>query len=165
MANYDQGNPGSTLWQVVLVIVGSIIGFTLLVALIAYMSSGDVADASADVVAEDRTQVEENIAPLASVEVASAEDTAVKAEKTGEEVVNGSCAMCHGTGMMESPKLGDAGQWEPRIAQGYDTLVDNAINGIRNMPAKGGNAALSDKEIARAVAYMANQAGADFKAE
>lgn len=59
MANYDQGNPGSTLWQVVLVIVGSIIGFTLLVALIAYMSSGDVADASADVVAEDRTQVEE----------------------------------------------------------------------------------------------------------
>ena len=165
MANYDQGNPGSTLWQVVLVIVGSIIGFTLLVALIAYLSSGDGADASAEVVAEDRTQVEENIAPLASVEVASAEDTTEKAEKTGEEVVNGSCAMCHGTGMMESPKLGDAAQWEPRIAQGYDVLVDHAINGIRNMPAKGGNAALSDKEIARAVAYMANQAGADFKAE
>jgi cytochrome c5 len=165
MANYDQGNSGSTIWQVVLVIVGSIIGFTLLVALIAYLFSGGGADTSAEAVAEDRTQVEENIAPLASVEVASADAVGEKAEKTGEEIVNGSCAMCHGTGMMESPKLGDAGQWEPRIAQGYDTLVNNAINGIRNMPAKGGNAALTDKEVARAVAYMANQAGADFTAE
>ena len=32
------------------------------------------------------------------------------------------------------------------------------------MPARGGNADLTDNEMAKAVAYMANQAGADFKA-
>jgi len=32
------------------------------------------------------------------------------------------------------------------------------------MPAKGGNPDLDDIEIARTVAYMANQAGANFKA-
>jgi cytochrome c5 len=163
MANYEQGNSGSSLKQVVLVIVGSIIGFTLLVSLIAYLS-GPVADEASPII-EDRAEVVANIAPVAKVEVASAEDMAEKTEKTGEEIVNTSCAMCHGTGMMESPKIGDAGQWGPRIAQGYDTLVNHAINGIRNMPPKGGNAALSDKEIGRAVAYMANQAGADFTAE
>ena len=63
---------------------------------------------------------------------------------------------------MNAPKIGDKAQWEPRIAQGYETLVSHAVNGIRTMPAKGGNPDLSDAEIAAAVAEMANQAGAKF---
>lgn len=50
----------------------------------------------------------------------------------------------------------------PRIAQGHDTLVTHALKGIRMMPAKGGNADLSDDEVAGAVKYMANEAGAGF---
>ncbi len=165
MANHEEKS-GSGVSEVFLLILGTIVVFTLIVALIGYLFSGPSADeaAEAEVVA-DRTQVEENIAPEATVEVASADAAAETSEKTGEEIVTASCAMCHGTGMMESPKIGDAGQWEARIAQGFDTLVSHAINGFNNMPPKGGNAALSDKEVARAVAYMANQAGADFKAE
>jgi cytochrome c5 len=34
---------------------------------------------------------------------------------------------------------------------------------VRAMPPKGGNPDLSDTEVARAVAYMANQSGANFK--
>ena len=70
--------------------------------------------------------------------------------------------MCHGTGLMNAPKLGDKALWAPRVAQGYDTLVKNAVNGIRTMPAKGGNGGLSDSEVAGAVKYMANEAGAGF---
>jgi cytochrome c5 len=70
--------------------------------------------------------------------------------------------MCHTSGLMEAPKLGDKNAWKPRIAQGYDTLVNNANKGIRMMPAKGGNSALSDAEVAGAVKYMANEAGAGF---
>jgi cytochrome c5 len=103
---------------------------------------------------------EENIKPVAAAEVAAASDAQV--EKSGAEVVKGGCAICHATGMMNSPKIGDKAQWESRIAQGYETLVKNAINGIRTMPAKGGNPALTDGEIAAAVADMANQAGANF---
>jgi cytochrome c5 len=65
---------------------------------------------------------------------------------------------------MNAPKIGDKGQWAPRIAQGYDLLINHAINGIRAMPAKGGNPALSDGEIANAVANMANASGANFTA-
>jgi cytochrome c5 len=40
--------------------------------------------------------------------------------------------------------------------------VENAIKGIKQMPPRGGNPELSDVEVARAVAYMANQSGAKF---
>ncbi len=79
-------------------------------------------------------------------------------------MVKAVCAMCHATGLMGSPKIGDKAGWEPRIKQGYETLVKHAVEGIRSMPARGGNPGLSDDEVARAVAYMANQSGADFKA-
>jgi cytochrome c5 len=66
--------------------------------------------------------------------------------------------------VLGSPKIGDKSAWGPRIAQGYETLVKHAIVGIRSMPARGGNAELTDAEVAGAVAYMANQSGASFKA-
>lgn len=72
----------------------------------------------------------------------------------GEQIVAQSCAMCHGTGMMSSPKLGDAAGWAPRIEKGVDTLYSNAINGINMMPARGGNPNLSDDDVKAAVDHM-----------
>ena len=77
-------------------------------------------------------------------------------------IVKANCAMCHATGLMNSPKIGDIAQWEKRIAQGKNLLVSNAINGIRTMPAKGGNASLTDAEMEAAVVFMANSSGANF---
>ena len=110
----------------------------------------------------ERAEVVENIKPLAVVEVAT--DSGPVVAKTGEEIVNQACAACHASGMMESPKLGDAAAWSARIAQGYETLTKHAIEGIRMMPARGGNPDLTDNDIAKAVAYMANGAGANFTA-
>jgi cytochrome c5 len=106
-------------------------------------------------------KVEENIKPVASVEVASA-DAGPHVDKSGEDVVKAVCSMCHAAGLMNAPKIGDKDAWKPRIAQGHDTLVSHAINGIRTMPAKGGNSTLSDKEVAEAVKHMANASGATF---
>ena len=61
-------------------------------------------------------------------------------------------------------KTGDQGQWSARLSKGFDTLWQNAVNGIGAMPAKGGNSDLDDIEVARAVAYMGKQVGADFVA-
>lgn len=87
---------------------------------------------------------------------------AVRVLQTGTQVYTAVCATCHATGAAGAPKFGDTAAWSPRLAQGYDTLVLHAVGGIRAMPAKGGNPDLDDVEVARAVAYMGNQAGAKF---
>ena len=108
------------------------------------------------------TDVEARIKPLAVIEVSK--ESGPHVDKSGEVVVKEVCSACHAAGTMGSPKLGDASAWAPRIAQGYETLVKHASEGIKMMPARGGNPDLSDFEIADAVAYMANQAGANFTA-
>ena len=73
------------------------------------------------------------------------------------------CSVCHATGAAGAPKTGDKTAWTPLIKEGMDTLVKDAIKGIRAMPPRGGNPDLSEVEMARAVAYLANQAGANWK--
>ena len=71
--------------------------------------------------------------------------------------------MCHAAGVANAPKLGDKVAWAPLIKTGLPTILANAISGIRGMPARGGNTDLSDLEMASAIVYMANQAGAGWK--
>ena len=69
----------------------------------------------------------------------------------GKEVYNKSCAVCHNA---LPPKLGDKAAWETRLKQGNDALVAAVVKGKGLMPAKGGNAALSEADIKAAVDYM-----------
>jgi cytochrome c5 len=110
------------------------------------------------------SKIKENIQPVAQVELAKAtSEESATGGKSGEEIYKAVCLMCHQGGMLNAPKIGDTQAWAPRIAQGYDVLVQHAIKGIRSMPAKGGNASLSDNEVASAVLYMSNSSGANFK--
>ncbi|HEX5477642.1 MAG TPA: c-type cytochrome, partial [Burkholderiales bacterium] len=54
--------------------------------------------------------------------------------------------------------------WAPRIKQGQATLFKHALGGLRAMPPRGGDASLTNEEVERAVAFMANQAGGHIKA-
>ena len=76
------------------------------------------------------------------------------ADRTGKEVVETTCASCHTSGKDGAPKIGDQAAWSQRASKGLDKLTANAITGVRNMPAHGGQAALSDLEMSRAVGYM-----------
>ncbi|HQS37574.1 MAG: cytochrome c5 family protein [Methylotenera sp. 24-45-7] len=160
MSNVDS-DKGYTFGQILLAAVAGVVGIALILVVWAKIfgvtDAIEVAEPTAAI-----SKLEENIRPVAMVEVAEAGATGAT-EKTGEEVVKGVCAMCHAAGLMNSPKIGDKGQWQARIAQGYETLVKHAIEGIRSMPARGGNPSLTDSEVANAVAYMANQSGANFK--
>ena len=100
--------------------------------------------------------------PVAQVVVDDQSDNASDKVIDAKQIIAANCAMCHEGGLMGAPKIGSEEQWAPRIAQGKETLVSHAINGIRTMPAKGGNAKLSDEEVAAAVIDMANGAGANF---
>lgn len=111
--------------------------------------------------------VEERIKPIAQVEIgeppaveappAEATDTG-GAGGPGEQIVSSVCATCHAAGLMQSPKLGSADEWAPRIEKGIETLYDHAINGFKTMPARGGNPDLSDDDVKAAVDYMVSQA-------
>lgn len=104
--------------------------------------------------------VEERIHPAG--ELSLADPNVVHVDKTGAEVYTAVCLGCHASGALGAPKFENKGEWGTRIAQGYDTLIKHALEGIRQMPARGGNPDLTDIEIANAVAYMANAAGAKF---
>ena len=129
MNNHDEHASPSTLQPMVI-----IFGLILALGVVGSLIFGKPMDvAPAPVVANS----EANIKPVAVVEVAAPVTEHVA--KSGAEVVKGGCAMCHAAGLMNAPKIGDKAQWAPRIALGYETLVKHAVEGIRTMPAKGGN--------------------------
>jgi cytochrome c5 len=77
--------------------------------------------------------------------------------ESGADVYNKSCASCHASGVAGAPKVGDTEAWKDRIAQGMDTLYNHAIEGFNSMPAKGGDASLTDDQVKSAVDYMVSQ--------
>lgn len=114
---------------------------------------------------ENEQRVLERIKPVGTV--ALAEASAAPGSMSGQQVFAQVCKTCHETGIAGAPKAGDKGAWGPRIAAGEKTLVQHAIAGYQGksgaMPAKGGNPNLTDDEVHRAVVYLANQAGANWK--
>ncbi|MCP1660348.1 c-type cytochrome [Neisseria perflava] len=87
-------------------------------------------------------------------------------ERTGEQIFKKICIQCHAADSVvpNAPKFEHASDWAPRIAKGFDTLFQHALNGFNAMPAKGGAADLTDDELKRAIAFMANSAGGNFEA-
>lgn len=80
-------------------------------------------------------------------------------ERSGKEVVETVCAACHGTGVKGAPKIGDKKAWSRLASRGLTSLTESALKGVREMPAHGGNMALTDIEIQRAITYMVNRSG------
>ncbi len=64
------------------------------------------------------------------------------------------CMFCHATGVSEAPILGNAEQWEARIAKGTDVLYTTSINGLNVMPPRGTCVDCSDDELRAAVDFM-----------
>jgi cytochrome c5 len=147
-------------------LIGAVAGFFLVIVigiilLVSYATSGKNTGAGTE--SQSPEAVAQRLQPVAEQGYTLKDTNAPRTLQSGEAIYSSTCAACHGTGAAGAPKLGDNAAWAPRIAQGYDTLVQHAVQGIRAMPAKGGNADLDNVEVARAVAYMGNKAGASFK--
>ena len=67
-----------------------------------------------------------------------------------------SCFACHSTGAAGAPRVGSgmSVEWESRLEKGLDAVVQNAINGINTMPAKGLCFDCSDEDLRAIVEYM-----------
>lgn len=77
-------------------------------------------------------------------------------DRSGEQIVKERCAQCHQTGEGGAPKIGDRAAWIPRLKQGLDIVVSSAIKGHGGMPARGGQADLTDAELRSAIVFMMN---------
>jgi cytochrome c5 len=131
-----------------------IIGIILLVQLVLSGHRADPQALTAEAVAR-------RIQPVARLEIGA--PSAAPGARSGEDIVKATCAACHQTGAAGAPKIGNAAEWAPRIKAGLNVLVQSVIKGKGAMPPKAGDASLTETEITRAVAAMANQAGAKFK--
>ncbi len=140
--------------------LGALVLLTIFLLVLAHI----VGSALDDEFAEDRQaakdmETQQRIAPVGQLVIGEMVQTAVAgtapaAEVSGASVYDTSCAACHSTGAAGAPKFGEAGEWADRIAQGIDILNERAINGFNTMPAKGGNAALSDEQVRAAVEHI-----------
>lgn len=71
----------------------------------------------------------------------------------GRVVFTDNCLRCHEKGRKGAPVLGEPSDWSERLDQPLSALIDHAIQGHCDMPARG-ETELSDQEIAAAVAYV-----------
>jgi len=116
---------------------------------------------SADPNALAAEQVAARIQPVGRVEFGAA--AAPAGARQGEDIVKQTCSACHQAGVAGAPKIGDKAAWAPRIKPGLKDMVSIASKGKGAMPPRGGDASLTDQELTRAVIFMANQSGAQFK--
>lgn len=96
-----------------------------------------------------------NGGPQDAEQVPEFEDAALA---SGRAVWTRVCRNCHLAGVAGAPALRDYAAWQPRLAKGREALYASALNGIPDasgwrMPPRGGNPALSDEQVRRAVDF------------
>lgn len=148
--------PQQLVTIVVLAFVVPVVMIILLAKAVVSMRAPDPAVLAPEAVAA-------RIKPVADVVIQAGGGGSASGAKSGEEIYKTVCTACHQTGVANAPKFGDKQAWAGHIAEGLEAMVKAATGGIRGMPPRGGNPNLSDVEIARAVVYMANAAGANWK--
>lgn len=142
---------------VVTVVAAFVLPVVIIILLINFVASETRPGAGSDALSAEA--VARRIAPVGVSEFKDPGD--IKSMKSGEQVFQAQCTACHTPGAVGAPKIGDEAAWAPRIKTGLDALVNSSLKGKGNMPPQGGGDH-SDFEIARAVVFMANKAGAKF---
>jgi cytochrome c5 len=98
--------------------------------------------------------IKARIQQIGKVHIAGAKAEVASGPRSGSDIYAKACVACHGVGVLNAPKLQDAADWAPRMEQGFDTVWQNAINGIGAMPAMGTCSDCSDDDIKAAIEHM-----------
>ena len=82
----------------------------------------------------------------------------LRAVTVDEEVMakwSRSCALCHITGEAGAPVVGDTAEWQRRLQQGEEAIINNVVEGLNSMPPLGYCMACEVSDFRAMVAYMA----------
>ena len=66
-----------------------------------------------------------------------------------------SCALCHITGEAGAPVVGDTAEWQRRLQQGEEVIINHVVEGFNSMPPLGYCMACEVSDFRAMVAYMA----------
>lgn len=147
--------PIKTPKQLIIAVLASfVVPIAAIVLLVNYVNYGDKPAAGSDGLGAEA--VAQRLQRVGRVELRDASAPVVV--RAGAQVYQGQCAACHNAGVAGAPKLGDAAAWAPRLATGYDALLNSVLKGKGAMGAQGGGE-YSDFELARAVVHLANESG------
>jgi cytochrome c5 len=154
----DHSSPIRTPKQLITVIIASfVLPVIIIIMLVNYVAFGGKEGAGSDGMSPEA--IAKRLQPVGMVAVRDISNPA--AARSGEQVYQAQCAACHAAGVANAPKFGDAAAWAPRLATGYESLLNSAMKGKGAMAAQAGGDA-TDHEIARAVVFLANQGGGKF---
>ena len=82
----------------------------------------------------------------------------LRAVTVDEEVMakwSRSCALCHITGEAGAPVVGDTAEWQRRLEQGEEAIINSVVEGFNSMPPLGYCMACEVSDFRAMVAYMA----------
>ena len=103
---------------------------------------------------------------VAALALAAAAALAQEPARSGAQVARAHCALCHDNGLNAAPVTGDQDAWASLVARrGMDALVRAVARGHGDMPARGGDARLTDAELRSATVYMAGSQAARAAAD
>lgn len=98
--------------------------------------------------------------PLTNIEPAPSQVKDLPKSKETKEVskaqkiYEATCSACHSNAAIGAPVVGDKDAWAKVVEKGLDKVYKNAIEGVGAMPARGGNADLSDEQLKDVINYM-----------
>ena len=158
MADHDEHSsfiktPQQLITIVLLAFVVPIFGIVMLVQLVVHKPHADPGALAPEAVAA-------RIQPIGKIEFGAAGGSG--AAKSGEDIVKETCGTCHVPGVANAPKLADKAAWAPLLKQGLNGLLASVVKGKGAMPPRAGTS-FTDEELARAIVFMANQAGGSLK--
>jgi cytochrome c5 len=146
--------------------VGAAVFVVAVILSIGMWVAGTSGSRAAVAASRQEQNIAEQLQKIGSIDLNLVAQAAGGPPRSGEDVYKAVCSACHATGVTGAPKLGDAADWGPRIAQGQPTLEQAPIKGFTGqkgvMPPQSGGQ-YTDYEIIRAVIYMANAGGAKFE--
>jgi len=101
----------------------------------------------------------EPVITLASIQAnAAGSGSDDMASQSPQQLYEGGCMACHGTGVAGAPKTGDAAAWQARAGVGIDGLLSSAISGKGAMPPKGGST-YTDEQLRSVIEFILGESG------
>ncbi len=101
-------------------------------------------------------------APETPPTVAATSGTTEPPIVTGQDAYNQVCANCHEDGLDGAPRTDHPEDWQGRSSLWQAVLSEHAKQGFLKMPAKGGEATLSNPLVAAAADYMLERTHIDM---